>query len=141
MGALVAGVCKKCYKKFYRDGDLMSFSTSYATPFVKPNLTIDNVSTYKEWLMLGGEYCDNCLPPMPEKVRKDIEKENKRRHNAIIEHMEVRKEYIIPGHESKYIEMVRNEKNNSVTRPPKQREGDLRRKNKWNIKNINSGGW
>lgn len=141
MSSLVAGVCKKCYKKFYRDGDLMSFSTSFATPFVKTNLTIDNISTYKEWLMLGGEYCDYCLPPMPEKIKKDIERENKRRSDAMIEHLEIKKEYLIPKHESKYRERFFDNENNSIDRTSKQRERDLRRKNKWRIKNITVGDW
>jgi len=91
--ALVSNICKKCYKKFFRDGDLLSVSSSFATPFAKSNLTLENVSSYLEWVLFAADYCDNCLPPVPEKVKKDIEKEKERRQNAVLEHRNYRGKY------------------------------------------------
>ena len=77
--SLVTGVCQKCNKIFHRDGDLTAFSTSYSTPSYNLNVTLESVQNYRDWLMFAGNFCENCLPPMPEAVRRDIELENKRR--------------------------------------------------------------
>ena len=77
--SLVSGFCKKCKKTFHRDGDLVAFSSAYSTPSYKIDVNLENVTTYRDWLVFTGDLCDECLPPMPEAVKKDIEIENKRR--------------------------------------------------------------
>lgn len=91
--ALVVNICIKCNKKFYRDGDLMTFSTSYATPYNnREKLKLENVRTYTEWLVFAGDLCDECVPPMPLAVVKDIELENKRRMEDKFSAIEINKD-------------------------------------------------
>ena len=78
--SLTMSVCKKCYQKFYIDGDMLATSLSYASreTSIVPK-KIENITTYRDWLIFAMEYCDDCRPKMPEKVQKDIEKENIRK--------------------------------------------------------------
>jgi len=99
--SLVTGVCKGCYQTFYRDGDLMSISVAYASQSRGPEITLDNVKTYIDWLIAAGEYCDGCLPPMPWPVRQDINKENDRRQQDLNRYSQNKDVFPSPGHESK----------------------------------------
>lgn len=98
---LVAGFCQNCKKIFYRDGDLMTFSTSYSTPSNSLVLSLDDVKTYRDWLMFASNFCDNCLPPRPSAVEEDILRENQRKQEDIANYHATKANYSIPMHESK----------------------------------------
>jgi len=99
--SLVAGFCKNCGQIFYRDGDLMIFSTSYSTPSFKTSIDLENVQNYREWLLFASDLCDNCLPPIPNVVIKDIQEENKRKSEDIAHYHKTKNIYNIPGHINK----------------------------------------
>lgn len=140
--ALVTGFCKNCNTTFYRDGDLMSFSSAYASPLYAPPTDIEHVKTYQEWLYFAGNYCDECLPPMPDIVKEDIKLENERRQEDIANYRIMRNIYATPGHEPKNLPFSdtepeietmldrrhKDEPNNSNERTAIQREGDIREK-------------
>lgn len=101
---VVAGLCKNCGQTFCRDGDLLTFSTSYATESYKTEIkTIDDVRNYREWLLFAGDYCDNCLPSMPAEVRQDIEYENERRQADKQNYNQTKDIYMVPNHEPKIV--------------------------------------
>jgi len=99
--SLITGVCKECYQTFYRDGDLMSVSVAYASKSRGHEIALENVKTYIDWLIAAGEYCDECLPPMPWPVRVDIDKENERRQNDTSRYDQEKDIFPLPDHESK----------------------------------------
>lgn len=103
--SLVAGFCKKCNQMFYRDGDLASFSSAYSTPSYKTDVSLENIQNYREWLLYGGDFCDDCIPPMPESVRKDVILENQRRKDDL-------EDYIL--HKDDKID--RNPQNNKINK-------------------------
>ena len=137
--SLVAGFCQNCNQIFYRDGDLMAFSTSYSTPFYSLDMTIDKVKTYRDWLMFSSDFCDTCLPMRPIEVDNDIAEEEKRKQADIANYHATKAVYNIPGHESKesYIERKQdNVKNYSIERGSVQREGNIRKKISRHIPNA-----
>lgn len=75
----VASVCSICYRSFIRDGDLVSVSMAYSTMSHGYNGTPADATTYQAWLIANENICDECLQPMPEAVKKDIEREQERR--------------------------------------------------------------
>ena len=138
--SLVAIFCKKCQSMFYRDGDLTAFSSDYASNNTKNITNIKDVETYMDWLIYTGELCEDCIPPMPQKVRDDIQRENDRRNKDI---------RFIPGHqpvqdvvlEESYVETIEdrrkeNGENDSINRPSEQRKGTFREKISRNIPNA-----
>lgn len=148
--SLIAVFCKKCKKMFYRDGDLMSFSSDYASKNTKINIKdIKEVETYMDWLIYTGELCESCIPPMPQNVRNDIQEERERRNKDILEYQKYKDIKFIPGHqpiqdvvlEESYIETIEDRRkkdgeDDSINRPPEQREGTFREKISRNIPNA-----
>lgn len=128
---LVCGVCKNCNRTFYRDGDLMTFSTSYSTPsFNNSDLSIDNVKTYIDWLIFSSNYCDECLPPRPKEVDEDIKIENQRRQADINNYYMFKNQYKTPMHENKNLKEIKqkNVSNNISKRSSFQRKDSFRKK-------------
>lgn len=136
-GSLVLGFCKECKNSFCRDGDLMSFSTTYSTLSYKTNVTINDVQNYREWLLFAGDFCDACLPPMPEIVKQDIIKENERRQKDILDYNESQNIQTIPEHLPRDLNIEReNENDNNNARPALQRKRNIREKAGLNIPNA-----
>jgi len=135
---LVAGFCQNCKNIFHRDGDLMTFSTSYSTPSYNLILTIENVKTYRDWLVFASNFCDNCLPPRPLAVEKDIEEERKRRQADMANYQENKVKYSIPYHEDKesYTERGQNDVNNSNEWASIQRKRNIFKKTFRNLPNA-----
>lgn len=143
--SLVAVFCKNCKKMFYRDGDLVSFSSDYSSKETKKDISrIEDVETYLDWLIFTGDFCEDCIPPMPLKVKKDIQKEKERRRKDILNYRMNKDIRFIPSHqpiqdvslEESYVETIEDRRRengktgqcDSINRPAEQRQRSFREK-------------
>lgn len=148
--SLVAVFCKKCKNMFYRDGDLSSFSSDYASGTTQKSISdVKDVNTYMDWLLFTGELCENCMPAMPQKVKEDIKKEQERKRQDILNYQRDKDIKFIPGHQpiqdvsldESYVETIedrrkQNGEDDSIDRPSEQRERSFREKISRNIPNA-----
>lgn len=90
-GSSVSCVCKVCGRRFFRRGNDISSSLSFSTPGGVEREDPRRSRTWRDWIIVMTNHCDQHIPPMPAAVARDLEMESRRRSDENLRLSRVRK--------------------------------------------------